>query len=66
MGRPIYFRNRTGIWSVPASGGEPRMLVRFGDPSRVPLRWEWSTDSERFYFTLTEYETDVWVMELEF
>ena len=28
--------------------------------------WGWSADSERFYFTLTEYPSDVWVMELEF
>ena len=35
------------------------------DPSRVPIRAEWSTDGENFYFTLTEYESDVWVMELE-
>jgi len=33
--------------------------------SRLPLRLEWSTDGERFYFPLTEYESDVWVMELE-
>ena len=42
------------------------MLVRFDDPNRVPLGREWSTDSEHFYLTLTEYESDVWVMELEF
>lgn len=64
-GETIYFRDRTKIWSVPASGGEPRMLVTFDDPNRLPVRWEWSTDGENFYFTLTEYETDVSVMELE-
>ena len=64
-GETIYFRDQTGFWSVPVSGGEPRMLVEFDDPNRLPLRWEWSTDGENFYFTLTEYETDVSVMELE-
>ena len=68
--RTIHFREpppyeRAGIWSVSLSGGEPRPLVRFDDPTRVPARGEWSSDGEHFYFTLTEYEADVWVMELE-
>ena len=29
------------------------------------IRPEWSADGENFYFTLTEFESDVWVMELE-
>ena len=32
------------------------MLVRFDDPNRVSLRPEWSTDSEHFYFTLSEFD----------
>ncbi len=69
-GQMIFFRvtapyERAGIWSVPLSGGEPELLVHYDDPSRVPIRGEWSTDGESFYFTLTEFESDVWVMELE-
>ena len=69
-GETIFFRvrvanERAGIWSVPRSGGEPELLVHYDDPSRVPIRGEWSTDGESFYFTLTEFESDVWVMELE-
>ena len=64
-GETLYFRTATGIWSVPASGGDPRQLVMFDDPNRVAIRYEWSTDGEQFYFALTEYESDVWVMELE-
>ena len=56
---------RAGIWSVPVSGDERSLLVRFDDPIRVPVRDEWSSDGENFYFTLTEFESDVWVMELE-
>ena len=68
--RTIYFRGsprneRAGIWSVSFSGGEPRLLVRFDDPTRVPFRNQWSSDGENFYFTLAEFEADVWVMELE-
>jgi TolB protein len=66
----IYFKESrpsepVGIWSIPISGGEPRLLVRFDDLTRQPRRPEWSTDGENFYFTLTEFEADVWVMELE-
>ena len=50
---------------IPPEGGEPELLVHYDDPTRVPLRPEWSADGENFYFTLTEFESDVWVMELE-
>ena len=46
-------------------GWRAELLVRLDDPSKLALRYEWSTDGERFYFALTEYESDVWVMELE-
>jgi serine/threonine-protein kinase len=67
--RTIYYkaydqdRNST-IWSVPVSGGPPRLLVRFDDPSRRSLRREFSTDGRRFYFTVTHDESDIWTMEL--
>jgi TolB protein len=68
-GQTLYFRQsppdeRAGIWLVSSSGGEARKLVRFDDPARAPYP-NWSTDGENFYFTLTEFEADVWVMELE-
>jgi Tol biopolymer transport system component len=52
---------RAGIWSVSLSGGEPRRLVRFDDPTRE-FYFDWSSDGEHFYFMLTEFEADVWVM----
>ncbi len=52
------------FWSVPVSGGEPKLLVRFDDPMRQSSRREFSTDGKRFYFTLAEYESDIWVGEL--
>jgi Tol biopolymer transport system component len=66
----IYFKEnppfkRAGIWSISLSGGEARLLVRFDDPTRAPARPEWSSNGDAFYFTLTENEADVWVMELE-
>ncbi|HSF18639.1 MAG TPA: protein kinase [Vicinamibacteria bacterium] len=68
--RTIYFREappseRAGIWSVSLSGGDPQLCVVFDDPTRQPYFPEWSSDGETFYFTLTEFESDVWVMEFE-
>src|SRR5262249_15118929 len=68
-GRTIYYkaydqdRNST-IWSVPVNGGQPRLLVRFDDPSRRSLRREFATDGRRFYFTVAHDESDLWTMEL--
>jgi hypothetical protein len=56
---------RAGTWSVPLSGGEPKLLVRFDDPAKEPYPDWWATDGERFYFSLGEFEADAWVMELE-
>jgi Tol biopolymer transport system component len=64
----IYFMDsdeRAGIWSVSLSGGDPKRLVLFDDPTRQPYGDWWSTDGEHFYFSLVEFEADVWVMELE-
>ena len=60
-----YDRDRhSSIWSVPATGGTPRLLVRFDDPSRRSPRREFATDGQRFYFTVARDESDIWVMEL--
>jgi hypothetical protein len=53
------------IWRVAVSGGKPELLVRFDDSPQAGQPSEWASDGQRFYFTLTEYEGDVWVMELD-
>jgi len=68
-GRTIYYKvqqpnGSSSISSVPASGGEPQALVHFDDPARPSMRREFAYHGERFYFTLTEYESDIWMMEL--
>lgn len=68
-GRTIYFKaldgeGRASLWSIPAEGGKPRILVRFDDPTRPSPRAEFATDGGRFYFTLAERESDIWRMEL--
>ena len=49
---------------MPATGGSPRLLMRFDDPARPSLRREFATDGARFYFTIAQDESDVWVVEI--
>jgi len=67
--RTIYFKafdneRKASIWAVPASGGTPRLLVRFDDPSRPSLRREFATDGLTFFFTIAQDESDVWIAEV--
>ena len=55
---------QSSIWSVPVTGGTPRLLVRFDYPSRRSARREFATDGQRFYFTVSRDESDIWTMEL--
>jgi TolB protein len=69
-GWTVYFKARdsqgqASLWSVPLSGGAPRLLVRFDDPLRPSFRPEFATDGERFFFTVGTQESDIWVMELK-
>jgi Tol biopolymer transport system component len=68
-GRTVYYiaydgEQHASFWSVPISGGEPKLLVKFDDPMRQSTRAEFATDGERFYFTLAKYESDIWVADL--
>jgi len=68
-GRVVYYKARdaeghSSFWSVPALGGKPKLLVRFDHPSRKSIRPEFSTDGFRFFFTLTDNKSDLWVMDL--
>jgi serine/threonine protein kinase len=67
--RTVYYKahgveRQASFWSVPLSGGEPRLLVKFDDPMKQSSRAEFATDGERFFFTVAEYESDIWVGEL--
>jgi Tol biopolymer transport system component/predicted Ser/Thr protein kinase len=67
--RTLYYmaydvEKRASFWSAPASGGEPKLLVKFDDPARQSSRYEFACDGKRFYFTLAEYESDIWIGEL--
>ena len=55
---------RSSIWSIPALGGVPKLLVRFDDPARPSNRPEFATDGKRIFFTIGERQSDVWTVDL--
>ena len=68
-GRELYFkihdaRGRESFWSIPAAGGRPRLLARFDDPARASNRFEFASDGRRFYFTVEDRLSDIWVAEV--
>ena len=58
---------RSGIWSWPAAGGTPRLVVSYDDPSLSALTWPGALNvgRDRLYITVTQSESDVWVMDLK-
>jgi len=68
-GSRIYFRSTDPdgweyAWWMPAVGGDAHKAVVFDDPTRYPYP-QLTVGSENLYFSLTEYESDIWVMDLE-
>ena len=68
-GRRIFIKShdmegRASIWSLPVSGGRPRLLVRFDDPARPSFRFNFGTDGERFYFAINDRQSDISVAEV--
>jgi Tol biopolymer transport system component len=52
------------LWSVPATGGPIKPLVRFEDVLRPSSRFEFSSDGKEFFFTISERESDLWLLTL--
>ena len=69
-GRAVYFvgqdpKDRAiGIWRVPAAGGPPQLAVRFDDPARPWHQNGFRVHGNRFYFTLGDRQSDVWMTEI--
>ena len=55
---------RSGIWSVAARGGDPRLRVDFDDPSGRANGPGFATDGKRFFFALDERFSNVRWAEL--
>jgi dipeptidyl aminopeptidase/acylaminoacyl peptidase len=53
-----------GVWSFPVTGGEATQLVAFDDPSLSVFNML-TVGADRFYLTISEYESDIYVMDLE-
>jgi len=52
------------MWWIPANGGDATKVVAFDDPSRTVFEGL-TVGPEDLYFTISEYESDIWVMDLE-
>jgi Tol biopolymer transport system component len=66
----IYFeshdaRGNASIWSEPAAGGPPRLLVRFDPAFHTSYRVNFAVGNGRFYFPNDDRQSDIWVMEVE-
>lgn len=68
-GRLLYFRsyNEAGtpqLWSIAASGGRPRLRVRYEGSLYPSIRSDFAVGDARLYFTIQERESDIWLREL--
>jgi len=54
----------SGVWWVPVDGGEATMLVAFDNPSWLVFPGL-TIGPEALYFTIADFESDIWVMDLE-
>jgi Tol biopolymer transport system component len=68
-GRELYFKShddqgRASFWSIPIIGGGPRLLARADDASRASNRFEFASDGKRFYFTVEDRQSDIWLAEV--
>jgi dipeptidyl aminopeptidase/acylaminoacyl peptidase len=67
-GRTIYYLRvdslGTSIYAVPASGGKPRLVLRFDDPTRPWHRYGFRLFRNSFYFTVGDRQSHIWVAEL--
>jgi len=53
-----------GIWWSPIAGGLATKVVAFDDPTRTQFGTI-TVGTDHLYLTLAEYESDIWVMDLE-
>jgi Tol biopolymer transport system component len=68
-GRFIYFSGiaasgSQALYSIAAAGGQPRLLVRYDDPTKQVFIWGFSVGDGKVYLTVSEYESDIYVMDL--
>jgi TolB protein len=54
----------TGVVAVPLSGAPPRIVLRFDDIARPWHRFGFRVRGERFFMTLGDLQSDIWVADL--
>ncbi|MEO5824407.1 MAG: hypothetical protein ABIR59_00795, partial [Gemmatimonadales bacterium] len=69
-GRTVYFKSHTAtgaasIWSVPVSGGIPQHILDLGDSRVGSDRYGFRFANGLIYYTLTDRQSNIWVMELK-
>ena len=52
------------VVAVPVSGGTPRIVVRFDDPTRPWHRFGFKVWGGRIFLTLGDQQSDIWVAEM--
>jgi Tol biopolymer transport system component/tRNA A-37 threonylcarbamoyl transferase component Bud32 len=67
--RTIYFRSHDAdgegeIWSVPASGGTPKRILRLGYGRLRSDRYGFRVAKDRLYYTLFNRQSNIWVMDI--
>jgi serine/threonine-protein kinase len=68
-GRTVFYEatdaeQRRAIWAAPVSGGGPRELIRFDDPSKQATRFTLDVNGGWIYLTLGDRQADISVVEL--
>lgn len=56
---------QASIWAVSVTGGTPRLMVRFDDPTREWHRFGFLVRGGRFWFTVGDRQSDLWAAEIE-
>jgi serine/threonine-protein kinase len=69
-GRTVYYMSQDSlggysVHAVPVTGGPSRVALRFDDPTRPWHRYGFRVFGDRFWFTIGERESHVWVGEVE-
>jgi hypothetical protein len=52
------------IWRLGLNGGTPRAVLRFDDRDRPSFRDDFTTDGDRLYFTVSQFESSLWLIDL--
>jgi len=53
-----------GVWWIPSGGGHATEVIAFDAPSRVGQIGLLSVGSEDLYLTISDHESDIWVVDL--